>query len=326
MWDSEDRRKYFELNNIDPYKVLGVVKGNITIKEAKKRYHLLAKECHPDKGKASNSLEFLLLKECFYFIKEEEEIIDTPQSRNLTLNELKDDRLRQSYTFTDNINSQTNIYNTNFEDKSVREKLFAVNDINFDEIGDIIEEKKTANTEYINCLGYQPSNLFKNRKKFNVKYFNEVFEASKELNKDVIKFDINDLGGTDPKLTNNLGEISYYNDIIVETKKDLPKNLADWRTIYKGTNMDNYKDKDIKKIVSEFRKAKTTDTLEDIMTLLSRKKGEKIPEVTNKLSFAEASIRFRESQLVSSREQLKKNKEYIKSKLSIYPENTRRLL
>lgn len=327
MWGTEDRRKYFKINCIDPYEVLGIVKGQTSLKEAKKRYHLLAKECHPDKNNRTDSLDFKLLKECYYFVKEEEEIIETPQLRQTNLNGLKEDRLRDTLNFSNNIDTDRSLYSTNFEDNKIREQLFAVNEIDFNEIDEIMKEKETAPTEYTRCLDYRPNNLFKDKKKFNVKYFNEVFEASKEINKEVVKFDINTLGGRDSRLSGTLGEISYYNDIIIEKKKDLSDDVADWRTIYKGPSMDNFSDKEIKKLVAQRRKQqKNKEPEQDTLTLLAKKKSEEMPQVNAKVSFTEASINFRDSQMVSSRAELKKNKEYIKTKLSVYPEKYRKIL
>jgi hypothetical protein len=325
MWDQSDRVKYFELNSIDPYKVLGVEKGKTNLKEAKKKYYKLAKQLHPDKNdKEDGALEFLLLKECYLYIKNEEEIIEVPGNRQSSVGGLKEDRLKDDLLFSEIRDTRT-LYTTNFEDPKIRSKLFAVDDTPFDQLTSVLKEKETGPSSYTQCLDHSPKNLFKNRKKFNLKYFNEVFEATKELNKEVVKFDINNLKGAER--SDNFGEISYYNDIIVESKKEHLDNLAPCKEIYSETSKFDFDERQLKKLVSHYRKEKKQKEPElDTITLLARKKSEQVPEVDTSVSFAQAAINFRESQLQSTRAKLRANKEYIKSKIDIYPENFRKAI
>lgn len=319
MWDTEERRKYFEINEIDPYLILDSVKGE-DIKIIKKKYHKLAKQIHPDKTNGATNLQFKILKECYLFIADEETIITDGRGSYKNINELKEERDRNSVIGYD---PDRDLYKTNFEDHATREKLFAVNDINFSNIDKIIDEKKKETTNYSSLQGeFRPKNLFANRKKFSNKYFNECFEIQKELNQSLIKTEISEL---DAFTSVNVGEISYYNDVIIEKKTEKNGNFQKWKTDENLYIVSELSEKELKKLIKQ-RKLRKNDSPDPTDVLFAQRKNEAIPEVNNTLSFSEAAEKLRTMQLSSSRDRLAVNKEYNKSKLSIYPESFRKTL
>lgn len=309
MWDAEERRKYMELNKIDPYKVLGA-KKNDSLKSIKKKYHVLALESHPDKRKGSKSqLDFKILKECYLFIKDEMEIITYDNTKCVTLQELKDQR-NEPIIYHDR-----NLFTTNFEDPETRKSLFPNDDVPFG-----IDVERTTETEYSNILPDVPKNIF-GKKKFNLKYFNEVFEARKNVEKAVQVF-------KDPEYLQahsslNCGGIAKYAGVIIEDSRNCDSGLANFKA--KTTEKEIPLPK-LKKIIKAMKKTGKEEPLEDVETLFNRKKNQGNILPPQRISMDEAEENLRKINLQNTRDLLKKNKEYIKQNLHVYPEHFRKNL
>jgi curved DNA-binding protein CbpA len=314
MWDSEERRKYMELNNLDPYKILGVKKDS-SLKNIKKKYHALALKFHPDKIKKDSKessvkgVDFKILKECYLFIKDDLEIITYDDSRCVTLQELKDQRNDPVVYGEDR-----NFFTTNFEDPETRKMLFPNDDVPFG-----LPREISTETEYSNNLTV-PENIF-GKKKFNLKYFNEVFEARKNINKALQVF--SEPESLEAHSSLGLGGIAKYGGVIIEDSRKYTGNLANFKT--KTSEKDIPLPK-LKKIMKTMKKNNVEQPLEDIETLFSRKKSQGIILPPQRISMVEAEENLRKINLESTRDLLKKNKEYIKEKLHVYPENFRKNL
>lgn len=309
MWDAEERRKYMELNNIDPYKVLNSKKDD-TLKSIKKKYHKLALKMHPDKAKGASDLEFKILKECYLYIKDDLDIIMGDSSACSTLQELREQR---------NVpiiyEESRNLFTTNFEDPETRKKLFAVDDVPFS-----VKREVCTETNYANLENIIPENMF-GKKKFNLKFFNEVFEAKKNLNKEVVVFKEPEYLPCQSSL--NCGSIAKYDDVIIEGSNPYTGSLSSFKIEDTGPDLSIPQ---LKKIVKTMKKTAKKEVLEDVETLFSRKKNQEIILPAQSLSMIEASENLRKINLENTRDLLKRNKEYIKNKLHIYPENFRKNL
>jgi curved DNA-binding protein CbpA len=343
MWDSIDREKYFKLNKINPYIVLGVSPDDkdLDLKKIKKKYKKLALSCHPDKTGGKTTTQFRILRECYLYIEDELTINTVQQKRPQTLEEYKNERNADSLMHVDT--TYRNLYNTNFEDEQTRSKLFVDDDIKFSKIDEIIKEKQSLGTVYQHSTKEHipKRNIFSKNKKFNIKHFNEVFDACKKeiQEKNKIKNDskcktITSL--SDKKILDedsvlgkpDLAEIIFYNDIIIDKKTENTGNFAKLNQDEDGIQINELTDKQIKKILKKYKKNKNQN-IEEVSALLEREKklrSEPVQNDNNYLTFTEATIKLQEEKMKNSLDQMRKNKEYIKEKIKIYPEKFRMLL
>lgn len=310
MWDAEERRKYMKLNNIDPYKVLNS-KRDDTLKSIKKKYHKLALKMHPDKkSKGASDLEFKILKECYLYVKDDLDIIIGDSTGCSSLQELKEQRNTPVI-----YEESRNFFTTNFEDPETRKKLFAVDDVPFS-----VKREVSVETSYSNLENIIPENMF-GKKKFNLKFFNEVFEARKNLNKEVVTFKEPEYMPCQSSL--NCGGIAKYDGVIMEASKPYDGNLSSFKLKEQGPD---FSIPQLKKLVKTMKKTAKKDVFEDVETLFSRKKNQETILPNQRLSMIEASENLRKINLENTRDLLKRNKEYIKNKLHVYPENFRKTL
>lgn len=314
MWDTEERRKYMELNGIDPYKVLGAKKTD-TLKSIKKKYHALALQSHPDKQTKSSKklLDFKILKECYLFIKDEMEIITYDDTKCVTLQELKEQR-NEPVIYDEG----RNLFSTNFEDPEIRKTLFPNDDVPFG-----VKTERTTETTYSNMTVPVPENIF-GKKKFNLKYFNEVFDAKKELNKALQIF--KEPESMDCQSSLNCGGIAKYAGVIIEDSRNASSSVGNFSTFKPNSEQKDIPLKKLKKIVKTMKKLAKEETLEDVETLFNRKKSQGTILPPERISMVEAEERLRKINLENTRDLLRKNKEYITQKLHVYPENFKKNL
>lgn len=312
MWDAEERRKYMELNKIDPYTVLDCKKTD-SLKTVKKKYHKLALTLHPDKSKGKSDLEFKILKECYMYIKDDLEIITVDNSEPLTLQELRDQR-NEKFVYQED----RNVFTTNFEDPEIRKQLFPQDTVPFGKA-----EETCRETNYSNIAVPIPKNIF-GKKKFNLKYFNEVFEAKKKLNnQEITVFKEPQVLPCQSSLV--VGSIAKYAGVIMEnSNQDYEENFQKFKR--NEENIDDIPLSKIKKVVKAMKKESKDQKFEDVETLFKIKKSQGVPEIRNRISMAEAEENLRKINLQNTRDLLKRNKEYIKEKLHVYPENFRKNL
>ena len=277
-WDYIERNAYFKLNNIDPYKVLDVTKDTDP-KKIRNNYKKLALLLHPDKSK-KNSMEFMVLKECYIFIIEDQkELVSEDHTK----------RDMSSFLLARNDNEAIS-----------NESSFTLNDLNNPEIRKALLPESDVNVLAVpvgNADRSDPeiNNFFGKKKKFDIKYFNAIFEIEKDLNKEIVLRD-HQVKPYNETLDNDYAEIIMYNGEMTIKK---PINKGD--TSKKTINIENLSKKELKKLVDE-KISKTKKIQREAYSVPSR------PQV----SVTKISEEIFEQDLIDKKnEQLRKNRDYL---------------
>ena len=277
-WDYTERNAYFKLNNIDPYKVLDVTKDTDP-KKIRNNYKKLALLLHPDKSK-KNSMEFMVLKECYIFIIEDQkELVSEDHTK----------RDMSSFLLARNDNEAIS-----------NESSFTLNDLNNPEIRKALLPESDVNVLAVpvgNADRSDPeiNNFFGKKKKFDIKYFNAIFEIEKDLNKEIVLRD-HQVKPYNETLDNDYAEIIMYNGEMAIKK---PINKGD--TSKKTINIENLSKKELKKLVDE-KISKTKKIQREAYSVPSR------PQV----SVTKISEEIFEQDLIDKKnEQLRKNRDYL---------------
>jgi curved DNA-binding protein CbpA len=229
-WEYNERNNYFKLNGIDPYKVLDVTKDTDP-KKVRNNYKKLALLLHPDKGK-NDSTEFLVLKECYlYIIEDQKELVSEEHSG------------RDMASFMLTRNDKESIRNDNG---------FSINDLNDPEIRKALLPESDVNVLDIPIASsdrVEPvvENFFGRKKKFDLKYFNAVFEIEKDLNKEMVirNHSIKPYNETNDSI---YAEVAIYNGEMAIKK---PKTNQIFENTKNNINIETLSKKDLKKLVDK---------------------------------------------------------------------------
>lgn len=166
-----------EKYNINPYDILEIdsLSDMNTIKKAYKRKALLL---HPDKTNGKTEGQFKLLVLSYKYAKKN--CITSPVSSQMEL--LSSDRTVENEITH---NPDMNIYNTNFEDKNERGKLFSDDQIDFDQFEKYMERIQNLPTSYVAENFYKKDILktMKTKGKFDIDKFNAFFLKLKKEGK-----------------------------------------------------------------------------------------------------------------------------------------------
>lgn len=169
--------------NIDPYDILDVDPLS-DLQTLKKAYRRKALELHPDKTNGRTEAEFKILVLSYKYAKQN--CVVTPVK---TQNELRDvDR----EPIDDIVQTDKNIYNTNFEDNDERRCLFSDDQIDFNTFEKQMKKIQNLPTSYTAESFYKKGVLdkMKSKGKFDIDKFNAFFLKLKKEGKtstDLIK-------------------------------------------------------------------------------------------------------------------------------------------
>lgn len=159
---------------INPYEYLGIDRFSdiISIKAAYKAKALLL---HPDKTNGKTEAQFKILVLCYKYAVNNN--INTPIASQ--------EELRAEKEELEEVSNGMNIYNTNFEDKETRSKLFAFDDIDFEKFEKQMKRTQGLSTNYDNINYYKDDiiNKLKCKGKFDKEKFNAFFTKLKKQGK-----------------------------------------------------------------------------------------------------------------------------------------------
>ncbi len=163
--------------NINPYDILEIdnLSDMDTIKKAYKKKALVL---HPDKTNGKTEAEFKILVLSYKYAKKN--CIMSPVASQM---ELRSDDNRADDDI--HYNKDINIYNTNFEDKNERSKLFSDDQIDFDSFERQMNRIQNLPTSYT-AENFYKKDILKNMKtggKFDIDKFNAFFLKLKKEGK-----------------------------------------------------------------------------------------------------------------------------------------------
>jgi len=164
-----------EKYNIDPYEYLGVQRHE-TSENVKKLYKQKARLLHPDKTGGKTEVEFKIL-----YLSYKHVIANCVQTKTSTFTELKE----QVKNEEEPVYSDRNIYNTNFDDQSTRDELFADDTLNLEQFEKEMKRVQGLPTSYTaeNFYKQEVLDTMKTNGKFDREKFNAFFLKLKKTGK-----------------------------------------------------------------------------------------------------------------------------------------------
>jgi len=321
MGNQQSRIKYFKENDIDPYNILGIKKSNLPKsidkckKKLKKAYHAKAVLCHPDKTNGTTEIEFKLLYECYmYILKTLEDTYDQKDHSELK----KSSKNSIKTEDTHHLDDTRDFYRTNFEDKSVRDRLFVNgSDIPVDKTDEIIKKKSKGPTNYKNVEKVNHLNMFKNNK-FDVNSFNAVFEIQQKKNKKGQDNFLGEPSAIDAETSLSLLPIDVYNGLLLEKRQhnDFKMDSEEDNDVL----VDDIPKKQLTKMVNKMKRDAKPLSKKKLKDLYNARSNEKFDVDTSK-SYHENEQRMYDNHIKKIKNDMIENKKNILKSLSVYPEN-----
>ena len=259
---SNDIVDLIKKNKIDPYKILNIQTDTNDLDIIKKAYKKKAVILHPDKTNGKTETEFVILSICYKYIiyknSKKNELIQKYYNQYKNKENLNksdsiretNDQMKQYYTESNSPNPESD----EWLNGNMRKNYFVD-----DTVISLDEYEKNRKKDKIFMDKYKSSDLLKNKlidKKgnFNMKKFNEIFDAIKNENtRDLVVRDIKDL---EPVHSDNIDMAYIYHSRELETVIANPSkskkigNMQEFKQL--SINLDENK-------IDEIMKRKTKD-------------------------------------------------------------------
>jgi curved DNA-binding protein CbpA len=308
MGNTESRGIYFKENGIDPYKILDISK-NASKKDIKRAYKKKALILHPDKTGGKTELQYKILKECYEYVTDLADTLETKLP-----NELK-----SKFSSNEEIYYEPDrqFHKTNFDDQSTRSRLFVNNDLPFERMESILEQKQKGPINYSDVEKKAYKDPF-DGKGYNREKFNAFFELNYQRPQETLTGGVPEAMSSLEFSSLNPLEIQTYNGLILEKKQT--NNFSLEYTENDPASLNELGDSKIKKMVGKLKKDQNSISKKKFNELLTNKKNEKF-EVDTSKTFRENEALLYEDKIKTMKSEMDNNKRNIMDHISVYPKN-----